>query len=81
MTNWQFYLVMGVPSLAVLIGLVVNRRWWNATDARFTESNARHDAGFAETGFAETNVRIDRLETLLLQILHDMREYRDHRRA
>ncbi len=41
MTGVQLYLAIGIPTLAVLIGILTNVIQWNAMNARFNSLEAR----------------------------------------
>ena len=40
-TDVQLYLVIGIPTIAVLIGILTNVIQWNAINARFNSLDAR----------------------------------------
>lgn len=41
MTDVQLYLAIGIPTLAVLLGILTNVIQWNAVNARFNSLEAR----------------------------------------
>ena len=41
MTDIQLYLTIGIPTLAVLVGILTNIVQWNALNARFNSVDAR----------------------------------------
>ncbi len=41
MTDSQLYLAIGIPTLAVLLGILTNVIQWNAINARFNSLEAR----------------------------------------
>jgi hypothetical protein len=43
-TDVQLYLVIGIPTLAVLIGILTNVIQWNAMNARFNSLEARFNS-------------------------------------
>ena len=47
MSDAQFYLMIGVPTFAVLIGIVTNTVMVNAIHARFDRLEAKLDAAIA----------------------------------
>jgi hypothetical protein len=49
-TDVQLYLVIGIPTLAVLIGILTNVIQWNAMNARFNS---------VETRFSNLETRVD----------------------
>ncbi len=59
MTNWQFYLVIAIPSLLVLLGIFLDRIWWTETNARITGVVSR----------------VSHVETITLQIHGDMEQF------
>jgi len=57
MSNVQFYLTIGIPTLAVLIGVLMNVVQFNSINARFASTDARFSA--LETRFSNLETRFD----------------------
>jgi hypothetical protein len=54
MSNIQFYLTVGIPTLAILLGMFMNTLQFNAVNARLSSMDSR---------FSATETRISNLET------------------
>ena len=70
MTDVQLYFAIGIPTLAVLIGILTNVIQWNAMNARFNSLEARFnslDVKFATlTGrVIDVDNRVTRIEAKL----------------
>ena len=44
MNNVQFYLTIGIPTLAVLLGILMNVVQFNSINSRFTSQDARFNS-------------------------------------
>jgi hypothetical protein len=71
MTNVQLYLSIGMPTLAVLVGILVNMMMFNAMGRRID------DLGHRVTGLSGSlGSRIDSIETRLNQVIGYLMEHR-----
>jgi hypothetical protein len=63
-TDVQLYLAIGIPTLAVLLGILTNVIQWNAMNARFNS---------VETRFSNLETRVDgrfnNLDTLTCKVI------------
>ena len=57
MTDVQLYLAIGIPTLAVLLGILTNAIQWNAINARFNSVETR--IGSVDTRISSLETRID----------------------
>jgi hypothetical protein len=57
MNNIQFYLTIGVPTLAVLIGVLMNTVQFSSINARFISQDARFNS--LETRISNLETRFD----------------------
>jgi hypothetical protein len=56
-TDVQLYLAIGIPTLAVLLGILTNVIQWNAINARFNSVETR--IGSVDTRISSLETRID----------------------
>jgi len=56
MNNVQFYLTIGIPTLAILIGILMNTLQYNSINARFNSSDARFSSQDARFNSLETRI-------------------------
>ena len=59
MTDVQLYLAIGIPTLAVLVGILTNVIQWNAMNARFNSP---------ETRFNSLDVKFDTLTDKVVDV-------------
>ena len=57
MSNIQFYLTVGIPTLAILLGMFMNTLQFNAVTARLSSMDSRFSA--TETGISNLETRFD----------------------
>ena len=60
MTDTQLYLAIGLPTLAVLIGVLINASYWSAMNGRMQSSESRMTA--LEARFTGLEARFGALE-------------------
>jgi len=78
MTNMQLYLAIGVPTLAVLVGILINALMFNAQGHRINDVGHRiDDMGHRISDLNNSlGSRIESLETRLNQVVGYLMEHR-----
>ena len=78
MTNVQLYLSIGIPTLAVLVGILINMMMFNAQGHRINDMGRRIDDMGQRVSDLNTSLsaRIDSLETRLNQVIGYLMEHR-----
>jgi len=75
MTNVQLYLAIGIPTFAVLVGMLTNAIYYSSInarlssmDARFNNMEARFDARFASIDARFNNLEV-KFDTLIGKVI------------